>query len=70
MVILDFGGIFGNFKVSKVFRSFLRFRGYFGNFFRFLGYFGNFGNILDILEVWGRGVFSHFRGFGGIFLIL
>ena len=29
---LAFEGIFGNFKVSEVFRSFLRFRGYFGHF--------------------------------------
>ena len=39
---LGFGGIFGNFMVSKVFRSFLRFRGYFGHFFRFRKHFLGF----------------------------
>ena len=29
---LGFWGIFGNFKVSGVFQSFLSFRGYFGHF--------------------------------------
>ena len=67
VIFLDFGGIFGNFKVSEVFRSFLRFRGY-------VGHFLGLGSILVVFWVfvifgfWGY--FGHFRGFGGIFLIL
>ena len=57
---LGFGGIFGNFKVSKVFRSFLRFREYFGHF---LG----LGSILVIF--WVSRVFLSFLGFGGILVI-
>ena len=61
---------FGNFLGLGCILVIDRFWGYFGHFFRFLGYFGHcfrfWGYFSHFL---GLGVFNHFIGFRGIFVI-
>ena len=66
-----FEGIFDKLKVSRVFRSFYRFRGNFSNFLGFgvilVKFLDSKGILVIFFRLWGH--FCHFLGFKGILVI-